>query len=146
MSLIQSKSGTGQQVTTVSSPQGKVLPQGATIVKLMSANSASGLGGQKTIVITKPGMNAGNLTTVGGQRLIMVTSGTTLRTVQQGGVTTMAPSAGGNQMKMIMLQRPNQSAITTTGTVVTTANTKPMMVASPGTLKTTDGIVTTQVS
>jgi sugar lactone lactonase YvrE len=143
MSLIQNKSGTGQQVTTVSSPQGKGLPQGATIVKLMSANS--GVGGQKTIVITKPGMNAGNLTTVGGQRLIMVTSGTTLRTVQQGGITTMAPSGAGNQMKMIMLQRPNQSSITTTGNVVTTTNAKPMMVSSPGTLKTTDGMVTTQV-
>lgn len=143
MSLIQNKSGTGQQMTTVSSPQGKGLPQGATIVKLMSANS--GVGGQKTIVITKPGgMNAGNLTTVGGQRLIMVTSGTTLRTVQQGGITTMAPSGTGNQMKMIMLQRPNQSTITTTGNVLTTTNAKPMMVASPGTLKTTDGM-TTQV-
>jgi len=141
MSLIQGKAGTGQQLTTVTNAQGK-----ATIVKLLSANAAAGLGGQKTIVITKPGSTAGGLTTVGGQRLIMVTSGTTLRTVQAGGTTTMAPSGTGNQMKMIMVQRPNQVTTTTAaGTAVTTANSKPIVVASPGTMKTTDGVVTTQV-
>ncbi|XP_059471046.1 host cell factor 1-like isoform X2 [Neocloeon triangulifer] len=136
MSLIQSKGGGAGGVA-----QGKGIPQGATIVKLV--NAAGGLGGKQTIMIAKPGGGPGaaNLTTASGQRLIMVTSGTTLRTVQGAGTTTTAPSAPG-QMKMIMLQRPAQAATTlAAATSVTTANAKPVA----ATLKTSDsGVVTTQ--
>ncbi|KDR18129.1 Host cell factor, partial [Zootermopsis nevadensis] len=75
VSLIQGKAGTGQ-LTTIQGANTKTIPQGATIVKLLSANpgaakvlttmktmptnmvtvsKAPGAGGKQTIVITKPG-------------------------------------------------------------------------------------------
>ncbi|XP_069694515.1 host cell factor-like isoform X2 [Periplaneta americana] len=80
VSLIQGKPGPGGQLTTIQSANTKTIPQGATIVKLLSANpgaggatakvlttmktmptnmvtvsKAPGAGGKQTIVITKPG-------------------------------------------------------------------------------------------
>jgi len=43
VSLIQGKPGTGGQLTTIQSANTKTIPQGATIVKLLSANPGAGV-------------------------------------------------------------------------------------------------------
>ncbi|KAF4524803.1 hypothetical protein B566_EDAN010178 [Ephemera danica] len=118
MSLIQGKTGIsmagGQQVTTLQGQTTKSIPQGATIVKLVSANAAGGLAGKQTIVITKPGNSQG--IRGGAQQLIM----------------------GTNAMKMIMVARPAASATgTSTSSVTTTTSaglttlTKPITITVP---------------
>ncbi|KAK3913653.1 Host cell factor 1 [Frankliniella fusca] len=126
MSLIQGKAGAGnvQTIQTVKAenPQGSVvqqgttiqpgnLPQGATIVKLLnpgSVSKAGGVAGKQTIVITKPG--GGQPAMLGRSstgQIIMVTSGSALRTVQtltnsqagQGAQTV----AGQQGVKMIVM-------------------------------------------
>ncbi|KAF4523888.1 hypothetical protein B566_EDAN010206, partial [Ephemera danica] len=115
MSLIQSKAG-GQQITTLQGQTTRTIPQGATIVKLVSAGGS----GKQTLVITKPGNTQG-----GAHQLIMVTTNANLRPVQAIGATTQAAAAGtvattnvggvpivspsiqgANPMKMIMISRP----------------------------------------
>lgn len=54
MSLIQGKAGIGgQQVTTLQGQSTKSIPQGATIVKLVSANAAGGMSHQYGVLYFK---------------------------------------------------------------------------------------------
>ncbi|KAK3923784.1 Host cell factor 1 [Frankliniella fusca] len=110
---------------------GGVLPQGATIVKLL--NPASGVPGKQTIVIRKPG---GGQPTVlgrgGGGQIIMVTTGGGLRTVQTITSTQAGQAVSGVQtvpgqpgVKMIVMS-PAQAA------QAAAAGGKPITIAVPG--------------
>ncbi|KAF4529370.1 hypothetical protein B566_EDAN017638 [Ephemera danica] len=143
MSLIQSKAG-GQQITTLQGQTTRTIPQGATIVKLVSAGGS----GKQTLVITKPGNTQG-----GAHQLIMVTTNANLRPVQAIGATTQAAAAGtvattnvggvpivspsiqgANPMKMIMISRPTASGTATTTTATSagvTTLTKPITLTVP---------------
>ncbi|XP_034244571.1 host cell factor 1-like isoform X2 [Thrips palmi] len=110
---------------------GGVLPQGATIVKLL--NPGTGVAGKQTIVIRKPG--AGQPAVLGrgnpGQ-IIMVTSGGGLRTVQtltntqavQGAVSGAQTVTTQQGMKMIVMS-PAQAAQAAAGG-------KPITITVPG--------------
>ena len=123
-----------QQATTL---QQGGLPQGATIVKLLNpgtVSKAGGVTGKQTIVITKPG---GSQPTVLGRsntgQIIMVTSGSALRTVQtltnsQAGQVSGAQTVTGTQgMKMIVMSA-SQMAQAQAGA----AGGKPITITVPG--------------
>ncbi|KAE8743312.1 hypothetical protein FOCC_FOCC011093 [Frankliniella occidentalis] len=110
---------------------GGVLPQGATIVKLL--NPSTGVPGKQTIVIRKPG--TGQPTVLGrggGGQIIMVTSGGALRTVQTltstqagQGVSSLQNVPGQPGVKMIVMS-PAQAA------QAAAAGGKPITISVPG--------------
>lgn len=154
MSLIQGKAGTSnvQTIQTVKAenPQGTVvqqgttiqqgnLPQGATIVKLLnpgSVSKAGGVAGKQTIVITKPG--GGQPAVLGRSstgQIIMVTSGSALRTVQTltnsqaGQAVSGAQAVAGQQgVKMIVMSAGQAAQAAQAGA----AGGKPITITVPG--------------
>ncbi|XP_026283375.2 host cell factor 1 isoform X5 [Frankliniella occidentalis] len=151
MSLIQGKTGSGnvQTIQTVKAenPQGTVvqqgttiqsgnLPQGATIVKLLnpgSVSKAGGVAGKQTIVITKPG--GGQPAVLGRSstgQIIMVTSGSALRTVQTltnsqaGQAVSGAQTVTGQQGVKMIVMSAGQAA------QAQAAGGKPITITVPG--------------
>uniref|UniRef100_A0A023F048 Putative host cell transcription factor hcfc1 n=1 Tax=Triatoma infestans TaxID=30076 RepID=A0A023F048_TRIIF len=137
VSLIQSKPG------TTTTPATKGIPQGATIVKLVSANTSQGGNAkmlttmktvpsnmltvskpvnqghkQQTIIINKPGLRMPS-----GQQYIVVTSGSAIRPVQT--ITTAQNTEKGGSGPMRMVVVTNSSG-------TSTALGKPITITVPG--------------
>ncbi|XP_034252091.1 host cell factor 1-like isoform X5 [Thrips palmi] len=127
--------GTIQQGTTIQ--QGN-LPQGATIVKLLNPGSVSkaGVAGKQTIVITKPGGGQQVLGRSNTGQIIMVTSGSALRSVQtltnsQAGAAQAVSGAGaqtvaGQQGVKMIVMSAGQAA------QAGAAGGKPITITVPG--------------